>query len=862
MTTAAVDWTTAFAPGFDGVTCVLIEGVPRLYCESGVEPDAVAVTSGSLDPLFHFPVGALTVTRPDFTTFNPVRAWLADQTWTVRETTQPVDGTVEVEPVRFEFYDADGAATELLSAPRSRVARLLAADVNATANVPLDSAVSVPSTGYGHIGRETIGWGAVSTATLDVSYLHGGRGLFGSHARPHVAGEGTRRPAVTMGELPRYITGRRVVVFLARLSGTTLYDPTPVAISVVGAGVALSAGLMRYQIPGDSLLSLLDHKLAKVSVRAFGFQHTGIIPSTSPLVVNFQSESLYLEPTENDGWSPDAATFAFHMNTKGAALATPINVGFTGGRFRITATGPGGEVSWSIATPWADPRERTGTSENLGENTAIVPACVMSMDSYFSVKRDGDWDRLPATISWTAAVDGVNGGASAALTGETVSGKLTALIAERDATNRRFLLFAGFLGGDSLITKPTDLTLSLIAEGPTALAAIRALLTASDELSGNGGAADALVDWERISETFARANPGAIPSARRYVVTGDEDSLLAPLIHECRLRGAALCIRKGRLAAYRPGYFAATEGVRRDIVEGDVLAGIVPEVMDGIEPVVTAIRFSLPDGGSYTWRDTTAAEDFGEGKLVECDALKWATGITTPGAFSDVLQRNAQQLLGVLAAPTRVVRIVVGPSFWSLDAGDLVTLTHSELPDLHGNRGLSECMAQVMEKRMAWGGGQCRVQLALLISDDTTIAGYAPSALVGSISGAVVTLDTTSPWGTNCFGRDTDANGAAYTSPLQGFAVGMRVQLSQLDDETPMADEFFTVVSLTSTTLTLSGSPTAPMVSAASIRYGCLLRYAPWTDAAVTTDQRQYLYIANATAEDLGSGDAPKRWAA
>ena len=143
--------------------------------------------------------------------------------------------------------------------------------------------------------------------------------------------------------------------------------------------------------------------------------------------------------------------------------------------------------------------------------------------------------------------------------------------------------------------------------------------------------------------------------------------------------------------------------------------------------------------------------------------------------------------LGVLAAPTRVVRIVVGPSFWSLDAGDLVTLTHSELPDLHGNRGLSECMAQVMEKRMAWGGGQCRVQLALLISDDTTIAGYAPSALVGSISGAVVTLDTTSPWGTNCFGRDTDANGAAYTSPLQGFAVGMRVQLSQLDDADKLA---------------------------------------------------------------------------
>ena len=870
----SIDWTTAYAPGFSGVTLVLVEGIPRLYCDSGVEPDAVAVSSGALDALFHFPVGALTVTRPNGSTFDVVRPWLAEQTWTVRETTEPVDGTVSVEPVRFEFYDTTGAATELLSAPRARVARLLAADVDAVADIPLDSAVGVPSTGYGYIGRETVGWSALSTATLDVSGSGAGRGLFGSHARPHVAGEGTRRPTVTLGELPRYLTGRRVVVFLAELRGSTVYDPTPVSIGVVGAGVALSAGLMRWQIPADSLLTLLEHKLAKVSVRAFGWQHTD-----DALTVDFGNR-LAIGPTDglagSLGWSADPQAFARIANLKGSALTQPINVGFVGGRFRITATGPGGDVTWQVAACWMT-AYRNGTSPDLGENTEPTPECAMHLHGQFAVRRLGDWDQLPSTLAWTATVGGSTGRASAALVGDTDRTKrLFAQIVARDATTQTLTLQAmveglppgidttqpGAVEVASRITKATDVTLGLVASGDHAPAALRALLAGADALQGTA-AADALIDWEQIAATFSRVNLGHLPDARAYRVSGEDDSLLAPLVHECRLRGMALCIRSGRLGVYRPGYFSATEGVRRNIVEADVLAGMVPEVTDGLEPVVTAIRFTLPGGGSYTWRDTTAAEDFGEGKLVECKALESATGVLNPDTFANDIQRSAQQLLGVLSQPTRVVRIVVGPTFWNLNAGDLVTLTHSELPDLHGNRGLAACVAQVMEKRMAWGAGQCRVQLALLLSDDASLAGYAPSALVGGIAGAVVTIDTTSAWLDNCFAPDFDVNGAAITGqPLQGFAVGDKVQLSELNNESPMADEFFTISSMTTTTVTLSGSPSAPMVTAAATRYGCLLRFAPWTDAAVTTRQRGYLYVADATTEKLGGSSDPKRWAA
>jgi hypothetical protein len=366
-----------------------------------------------------------------------------------------------------------------------------------------------------------------------------------------------------------------------------------------------------------------------------------------------------------------------------------------------------------------------------------------------------------------------------------------------------------------------------------------------------------------MARTFARVAMGGVPEGRSYRFAASDDSLLTPLIHECRLRGAALCIVRGRVGAYRPAYFAATEETRRDIEEEDLLPGLPVEVADGVEPVATAIRFAMPGGGSYTWRDATAADEFGEGKTIECDALKSASGVFDPAQFKEALARSAQQLLGVLAQPTRVIRVVVGPSFWDLSTGDLVTLTHSSIPNLQGTRGLDAVTCQVMESRKSFNGGECRVQLALLLSNDPTLAGYAPSALVGSIAGAVVTIDTTSPWGNNGFALDVDADGNAITSqPLQGFAAGDTVYLSELNNETPMADESFTIVSLTATTVTLSGSPTGPMVTAAATRYGCLLRFAPWTVGAVTTRQRQYLYIGDDSAEDLGTGDAPKRWAA
>ena len=873
MTTARIDWSAAFAAGFEGVVCVLIEGLPIILTPSGKVPTATAVTAGTVDPAWWKGTGSLTVTRPDGSTFSPVLDVLdANAVWELYSTARPADGTAEVEPVRFDLFDADGAVTAILSARDARLARGLASDVAAAGSIPLDSVTGVPSSGYLHIGRECVGYSSLSGSSAVVTGTGAGRGLFGSTARAHVVGSGSRRPLVVVDTYPRSIEGRIARVFLCKLVGTTLYDPTLVASGVVGAGSQLTAKLMRWQVTIDSPIAALSRKFDKIPVRVTGYQYSSGFDT--PLTINWQGITG-LGPADPEGWSPNAGLFIRTLDARAVALGYGIRVGYTGDRARITATGPGGDITWSIVACWDNPNPRTGTTPNLGENTGIMPECVMHLDGALRVSEANQWDLLPSTLSWTVTTP-ASGHAYAALVADTDTTKrLFARITARDASSKTLMLQADMrvpfrLGYEpiereaaSRITKPTTATLGILATGDTALGALCALTTALDEIQGSTIAAS-VVDWDGIARVFASIPTGAITEARSFRFSGDEDSLLAPLIHEARLRGASLCIRRGLVSAFRPANFAATEFVVADLDEGDLIPGEPVEVVDGVEPVATAVRFALPDGGSFTYRDTTSAAEYGEGKIIDCKALESATGLDL-ASLPVTLQGFAQQILGVLSEPQRLIRVVVGPDLWNLDTGDLVTLTHSAIPDWRGNRGLDLALCQVMEARRAWYGGKSRVQLALRLAEDTTLAGYAPSALVnaGGISGAAVTIDTTSPWGSNGFALDVDANGNPVTGkPLQGFLAGRKVTLSQLDAESPIADESFTIVSMTDTTVTLDASPSAGMVTAAASRYGCLLRFAPWTDTAVTANQRAFLYIADHVAEDLGSGDAPKRWAA
>ena len=739
MTTARVTWETAFAPGFRGVAAVLVEGVPVLLTPSGVRPTTVAVTSGTVDPLFWPGTGALAVTRPDGGTLDITFDVLdADAEWAIHEETQPVDGTALVEPLRFDLFDVGGEMTEILSNRDGVVARGLAADIGDAGNIPLDSVVSVPSGGgYLHIGREAVGYTSLSGNDAVVSGTGAGRGLFGSRARAHVAGTGTRRPLVTVGAYPRSWNGRIASVWLCALSsdGTTLTDPTLVYLGVLGAGAQLVSGLTRWQLVIDHAVGRLDRKFNKAPVKIFGIQHA--LETMSPLSLSWDGVDHTIGPTFREGWSPDAPVFVRNLDDNAVNnLSAGVRFGFTGGRVRMTATGPGGDVNWGLYACWATPTLRLQTSENLGENSDPFPSAVMHLDGAMTVADPASWDRIPATFTW-AVTTPATGRANLAIVAKTDStDELFGRIVGRDGTTQTLSLQALIDApprgtpehiareAASRITTPTTASLGVEASGETAIGALMALTVALDSLAGSTLAVEA-VAWDEITRIFAAIPTGSIPEARSYRFTGDEDSLLQPLIHEARLRGAALCIRRGLISVYRPASFAVTELTRAAIVEEDLIAESSTEVVENIEPVATAVTFALPGEQTYTFRDTTSADEYGEGKTIACDALKAADRTIDVSALALDLAGFASQLLGVLSQPQRIIRITVGPCFWHLDAGDLVTLTHPEIPDFQGNRGLTAAVCQVMESRRSFNGGKANTQLGLRLAVDPDLAGYA-----------------------------------------------------------------------------------------------------------------------------------------
>ena len=159
--TTRLDFSALFGPGAESCAVVLIEGLPVVLVPAGIHPTAV---SGADDPLWSFPNGSLTISKPGGGTLDPVREVLdAGATWEVRETTKPADGTADVEPLRVDLFDADGAMTALLSAREAVTARGLAADIDGTTTtIPLDSVVGIDTAGYLHVGRETIGYTSLS----------------------------------------------------------------------------------------------------------------------------------------------------------------------------------------------------------------------------------------------------------------------------------------------------------------------------------------------------------------------------------------------------------------------------------------------------------------------------------------------------------------------------------------------------------------------------------------------------------------------------------------------------------------------------------------------------------------------------
>ena len=883
MTYRRIDWST-LPPGARVVPVVLVAGIPRVYLPSGVVVTTAAVTSGTMDPLFWPGSGSLTESLPGGS-FDPQRYLLdAAQVLEIYELARPLDGDVRQEAVTVSLYDLDGQATADLSVASARLGQLLSADISAVATtIPIASTTGVPTSGIACIGRETIVYDGVGGGALAITAPPAGRGKYGSLARPHLSPESN--PPIVSFAGARYWQGRLATVWLCTLSGTTISDPTLVFLGSVSAGVQTTERGLRWAVPIDPGPETLTQKFNRRQVTLYGVAHYDNATDWTPLRAETGAGAdLYLSADDTaidrGGWHPTFAAFATDWQANADAVTGNAVTLSVGERAKITFRGSHG-TSFDVFALWDTPNavSQVGSAPLAWQSSLKVPECFFHLWGRLRVPSAGDFAKIPTTLSYSVTTPSI-GNAAICLVADTDKVKgFFAQITERDSGAQEVVLIpAGRLVGQAStgaifyeatpdlarITKRVTATVGVIARGDTCTGALRAAALAVDALDGTDYAEQS-VDWDSIQQTLNTIPLGALPEAREYRFAG-EDTLLSVLSDEARLRGMTLAVRWGRLAFVRYADFASTELTGATVTEEDVVREESQEaewsVIDQLVPLASSVRFTLSDGSTYGYTDSTYRDEFGDGAEVRCGALRWITSGVSIDAVSRDLATVAAQLLGPLAQPQRTVRLpLTGPHF-GLQPGDLVSLTHSRVPNWYGSRGVTDAVCQVVSVRRQIFGGVYRAVVDLRLQS-FDYAGYAPEALVASLgldsASPVVQLDTTSAFGPSCFASAVDVNGALQTKPSDGFAVGDKVVLAEIDSSSPIADEAFTIVAVSDTTITLNGNPSSAMASKASNALKVVVRFDDYT--TVVTAQKAFAFVADAATGELSGGVSGDRWA-
>lgn len=899
MTTARIDWSTLPATV---VPVILVAGVPVVLTPAGVHPTAVAVTSGSVDPLFWPGTGTLTETLPDASTLDPVAPLLdPTETFEVYEKASPLKGITTVEPLVFSLVDPGDAATAMLSVREARVTQFLAGDItDADASIPLSSLVGFPASGIACIGRETVTYDSAALNTL----LTCVRGKYGSVARCHTA-PGESPPIVAAGG-PRHWQGRLCTLWLCTLSddGTTLGDPSLAFAGTVGAGIQILRGMARWSISVDHVAASLS-KIDAPPIDLYGYAHFTPDPDWHPLLISHTAPgdwSLNATATayHNSGWHPDALSFFRDANIVADTLSTHRATAAlrADGHVEVTAYGwtdvtnvVSVSAAWDGGGAYGAQYTLVSTGSARYVSTATAPEAFFHLAGPLRIPSALDFARIPTTFSWSVTTAaGMVGTAELAITADTAEHPgWYASITDRDAATQTVTLTplatesiridvggldltSAALAQASRCEARTAAKLGITASGDGPVAALRAASLGIAAVFGQD-ALSVCIDWDDLERAFNNASNGGLPQAREYSFGAGDDTFLSVLVDELRLRGMCVTIRKGRITGRRLQSFADSEGVVASILETDLLAEgsaeMAVEIIDNREPLATSFEFTVPDvnhkGRTVTVTDTSYLAEFGGGESIKCKALMnlplYSSAVTALTPLINV----AQQVLAPLAEPNRLARLPLTMPQMDLQPGDLVAFTNSRVPNWNGTRGFAAAVCQVQEMRRLLFGGKLQA-LATLRLQSGEQYGYAPEALIAAAGlshvSTVVTLDIGSGFGETCFAPDLAPDGTEASNATYGFRVGDKVRLSQIGARTPIADESFTITAInTLGTITLNTVPSVAMTAAAAAQYGVLLRFDTYA-TAIARQRAVFAWVADATTEVLGSGDDAKRWAA
>jgi hypothetical protein len=403
-----------------------------------------------------------------------------------------------------------------------------------------------------------------------------------------------------------------------------------------------------------------------------------------------------------------------------------------------------------------------------------------------------------------------------------------------------------------LITTPTTARVVLYVSAESWVPALRNAVTVFSDDLGDGAAR--VFDWARIAEIATLYSP-TIQGRREYVIDADT-SVISLVANECALQGFALVPYQGRIAIARVGDYAATETRADTLTSADLTDGCVPGYARGLDGIVNTMSVDFPAARTkFTFVDQTSRAAYGPSRET--------ISVTVPGGLfdraidgalmTDTLAAVAMSALGPLRRPYESVAVDCTLKHAELAVGDLVGVTLWRVPDGAGARGITSRTAQVMERSpVLFREGTEGLVRFILRLNPTDLQGWSPSAVVaaGGITGAAITLDTTTFGATGCAQTGTD--GGAST-----FAAGDKVRLVEIGNASPATAIQRDVLSVAGAVVTLTAAAGATFEALAVTGLAVAILYDDW-DVVVAAQAAGWAYLAN-TSNLLVNGGTSTR---
>lgn len=902
---ARVDWSDV-SSGKTVLPVLLIHGLPGVFFPEGYV-DAASVTFTSPDALWWPGTSAATLS-----TYGKPWLSLSGEGFAWTESASPADSSrLDLASLTARIADLDDAATLMFASRDLAVGTFITAEVTAAAtSISVVSTTGFAASGTIYLGREAITY----TGVTGTSFTGCTRGAFGSEAQRHFysasSGYGLGNPEVT--DRPVEIVGRLATLWLVQKEGTALTALSLQYVGHIGTGPMLPEGDGEgWTLSIDHAVKRLSQKPRAPTVQIAGYTHVGnsgvraaytvgatttygrglVRDGLSPVVDTFSDTAStavrYVVALSDDAAAPDGGGWHATREEYVAALNDAAAAVVTAGDSITYALDAEGHLhaSWTFASArsafsaWAWTETPTGvylapTTTYDRSARAMPEAWVPIVGSRSRIYlSDTDYATVPPVPSpapsdafcrWALVWDeqGAEGSTpvkrAVYVNSGTSSGGVNYLTVV-PLVGARYIPPTSGLGRIGLrqrqgilVTTPTTARVVLYVNAESWVPALRSAVTVfSDDL---GDSAAQVFDWDRIAELATIYAP-TIQGRREYVIDADT-TVLGLVANECALQGFALVPYRGRIAIARIGDFAATETRAAELTSADLTADTIPGYDRGMDGVVNTMIVDFPAARTkFNFVDQTSRAAYGPSRE--------SINVTVPAGLFDraidgalmtsTIAAVAMSAIGPLRRPAESVSLECSLRHAELAVGDLVGLTLWRVPDGSGGRGIVDRTAQVMERSpvLFREGSQGLVRFTLRLNP-TNLQGWAPGAFVaaGGITGAAVTLDTTTFGATGC--AQTGADGGASL-----FTAGDKVRLVEIDNDSPATALQREVLSVAGAVVTLTAVAGATFEGLAVAAQKVVLMFDDW-DVVVDAQLPGWAYLAN-TSNQLVDGAVSTR---